>query len=136
MKKHATNLKSKTVLVVDDDQDFVAQQEAVLKAAGCNVITADNREAAEKAIREIKYDAIIMDLMIDESDDGFVLCHIAKTLHPDRPIVMVTGVVAETGMEFDAATSEEREWIKADVLLNKPIRAEQLLKELTRLLKE
>lgn len=41
---------------------------------------------------------------------------------------MVTGVTGETGIEFDAATNEERAWIKADELLAKPVRPEQLLK--------
>ena len=51
------------------------------------------------------------------------------------PVILVTGVAGETGIEFDAATEEEKSWIKADVLLSKPIRAEQVLGELTRLIK-
>jgi len=37
-------------------------------------------------------------------------------------------------MKFDASTKEERSWIKADLFLSKPIRHEQLLREIKRLL--
>ena len=45
----------------------------------------------------------------------------------------VTGVASETGIDFDASTKEERSWIKADVVLDKPIRFEQLEREIHRL---
>jgi hypothetical protein len=50
-------------------------------------------------------------------------------------VLLVTGVTSETGFEFDAQTSEERSWIKADGLLPKPIRYEQLIGEVKKLLK-
>jgi hypothetical protein len=49
---------------------------------------------------------------------------------------LVTAVTSETGLEFDAATEEERSWVKADAMLAKPLRFEQLLAELRQLLKE
>ena len=49
---------------------------------------------------------------------------------------MVTGVASETGIAFAATTAEERRWIKADARVDKPIRFEQLLREIRRLLKE
>ena len=53
---------------------------------------------------------------------------------PFLPVILATGMVSETGIEFDAATAEERSWIKADTVLNKPLRYEQLKKEIDRLL--
>jgi hypothetical protein len=49
---------------------------------------------------------------------------------------MATAVASEAGLGFDTATPEERSWVKADALLNKPIRPEQLRKEMLRLLKD
>ncbi|MDT8301464.1 MAG: response regulator [Sedimentisphaerales bacterium] len=124
------------ILVVDDDPDFLIQQEAILTAAGYDVVTACNRLEGEAKIAEQVPDAIIVDLMMDETDDGFILCYVAKKKNSDVPVILVTGVASETGIEFDAATDEERSWIKADVLLAKPIRAEQIVAELKRLLKD
>ena len=42
------------------------------------------------------------------------------------PVILVTAVASETGLDFDAATAEERGWIKADAVLDKPVRFEQL----------
>jgi hypothetical protein len=49
---------------------------------------------------------------------------------------MVTAVAAETGLAFNVKTREEHRWIKADSLLEKPVRAEQLQREIKRLLQE
>ena len=130
-----SNTTHTTVLVVDDDPDFRIQQEMILKAAGYEVLTACNRVEGEQVLADRAVDALIADLMMDESDDGFILCYAAKKKDPTMPVILVTGVAHETGIEFDAATDEEKSWIKADVLLSKPIRAEQVLGELTRLLK-
>jgi len=131
-----TERGTKTILVVDDDPDFLIQQEAILKAAGYDVVTACNRIEGEARITEQLPDAMIADLMMDETDDGFILCYTAKKKNPTMPVILVTGVASETGIEFDAATDEERSWIKADALLAKPIRAEQIVAELKRLLKD
>jgi hypothetical protein len=64
------------------------------------------------------------------------LCYTAKKKDPDFPVILVTGVTSETGIEFDVITDEERSWIKADIVLAKPVRAEQILNELKRLLKD
>jgi CheY-like chemotaxis protein len=63
-----------------------------------------------------------------------VLCHHIRKQDPSIPVILVTSVNSETGMDFDMATGEDREWIKADALLAKPIRFEQLLGEIDRLL--
>ena len=117
------------VLVIDDDPDFLVQQAAVLKGAGCQVVTAGSADEGEKAIRDgADLDVLVVDLMMERNDDGFRLCYLSKQLAPGRRVVMVTGVASETGIEFEAATREERSWIKADELLAKPVRPEQLLK--------
>lgn len=126
----------KHVLVIDDDADFLLQQELSLQAAGYSVTRAESRRDGERLLAEIKPDAMIVDLMIDENDDGFALCYLAKKQCAAMPVIMVTGVASATGIEFGAVTEEERSWIKADVLLAKPVRSEQVIGELARLLKE
>jgi len=132
----STDRKNQSILVVDDDPDFRLQQELSLKAAGYEVVTAGNRADAEALIMDTPPDALIVDLMMEQTDDGFVLCYLAKKQNPNMPVILVTGVARERGIEFDAATEEEKSWIKADVLLAKPVRAEQVLGELKRLFKE
>ncbi len=126
---------ARRILLVDDDVDFLTQTRVQLEAAGFEVVAAESVEAARGVLAESPPDAAVVDLMIDNYDDGFRLCREIKQRDPSIPVILVTGVAAETGMAFDAATKEERAWIAADVVLDKPIRFEQLRREMDRLLK-
>jgi len=126
--------KNKTVLVVDDDIDFLIQTETVLKANGFEVVKAESQKEAEELLQMLKPDLAILDLMMEHFDGGFALAYHVKKLHPGTPVIICSAVTSETGMRFDAATDEERSWIKADLFLSKPIRHEQLLREINKLL--
>lgn len=126
---------NQTVLVVDDDLDYLNVMEAQLSRAGFRVQTCDNVTSAESWLSDHTPDLVIVDLMMDNHDDGVTLCHAIKRVHPNLPIIMVTAVTSATGIEFDAHGSGTASWIKADALLAKPVRFEQLQRELTRLLK-
>ena len=125
---------NKTIVIVDDDPDFRLPLRLQLENAGFTVVEACDRDEAHAAIASQRPAAVIQDLMMDQPDTGFTLCYEMKRQHPDLPVIMVTGVASETGIEFEAITEEERSWIKADVVLAKPIRFEQLKRELDRLL--
>jgi len=124
----------KTILVVDDDEDYRFQQKVQLEAAGFNVIEADSLAGAEALLESAKPDLAVVDLMMEEMDAGFTLCYHIKKKSPSLPVILVTAVTHETGLEFDAATKEERSWVKADAMLAKPIRFDQLRREIDRLL--
>jgi hypothetical protein len=49
-------------------------------------------------------------------------------------VILVTGVTRESGMAFDRGNPEERPWSKADTVLHKPVRLEDLRREIARLL--
>lgn len=124
------------ILVVDDDVDFLAQMTLQLEARGYHVVTAETAAAARKLLAEQPPDLIVVDLMLEDPDAGFALCYQIKRDDPQRPVIMVTAVSSATGISFDVETSEERAWIKADRLLTKPVRFEQLEREIERLLKD
>jgi len=123
-----------TILLVDDDVDFITQVQVQLEAAGYTVITAGSLADAEAIIAGTRPDLAILDLMMEHSDAGFVLAHKIKQLEPPPPVILVTAVMSEKGIGFDATTPEERSWVKADVVLDKPVRFEQLQREIERLL--
>jgi CheY-like chemotaxis protein len=125
---------AKKILLVDDDIDFLAQIQTRLKALQYEVITAEGQMEAEKILAETKPDLAILDLMMEQVDGGFALAYHLKQKYPDVPVILCTAVASETGIEFDASTDEERAWIKADVFLPKPVRFEQLVREMERLL--
>lgn len=125
-----------TILVVDDDVDFLTQMTLQLEANGYQVVTAETAAAARERLAEERPALIVVDLMLEDPDAGFALCYQIKQEDPELPIIMVTAVSSATGISFDAETDEERAWIKADSLLAKPVRFEQLEREMERLLKD
>ena len=129
-----TPAQGRRVLIVDDDTDILEYEQIVLEQAGFAVSRAESRREAEDWISGQQPDIAVIDLMMETPDAGFILCHHIKKRYPQVPVVLLTCVESETGVEFDAATREERSWIKADALLKKPVRQEQLLREVNRLL--
>jgi DNA-binding response OmpR family regulator len=122
------------ILVVDDDADFRMQLRLQLQHAGFEVVSADSVAEAQQVFEVSQPDLAIVDCMLENPDDGFVLCHIFKKARPHLPIIMVTSVTQKTRIDFEAVTSEERSWVKADLLLHKPVRLESLTSEIRRLL--
>jgi DNA-binding response OmpR family regulator len=125
---------TKTILMVDDDEDFLFQQKTQLEAAGFEVITAEAAAKAEDILATKTPDVVVLDLMMENMDAGFTLCYHIRKKHPHMPVIMVSSVNHETGLEFDTTTGRERSWIKADAFLSKPIRFEQLKAQIDRLL--
>jgi DNA-binding response OmpR family regulator len=122
------------VLLVEDDHDFLFQQRLQLENAGFEVIAAQSQIEAEEVLAKVRPDVAVVDVMMEHPDSGFVLCHHIRKKDSTIPVIIVTSVNSETGLDFDVATQEDRKWINADVLLAKPIRFEQLHREIDRLL--
>ena len=131
---HAPTKTKKTVLVVDDDPDFLLQHQVLLERSGFEVVTADSHAEAKSTLEGMQPDLAVVDLMMETADAGFTLCHHVKGKYPHLPVIMVTSVNSETGLDFDTITQQQRSWIKADAFLAKPIRYEQLTQQIERLL--
>ncbi|MBS3945973.1 MAG: response regulator [Melioribacter sp.] len=122
----------KKILLVDDDIDLLEQNKLLLESKGFEVITAENSEEGLKVFQKEKPDAAIIDLIMEQMDSGFVLCYkIKKTEHGKKiPVFMLTSATYETGFKFSASSKEEKEWIKCDGIINKPVVIEDLLAKL------
>jgi CheY-like chemotaxis protein len=126
--------EAKTVLVVDDDPDILEQYGLILKADGHHVVAAASTAEAEEIILTVRPDIAILDLMMEEKDAGFVLCTQLKRLYANLPVIIVSNVTPITGLDFRPRNQEEQSWVRADVMLNKPVVAERLRAEIGRLL--
>jgi DNA-binding response OmpR family regulator len=128
-------IDKKKILLVDDDPDYLFQLTIALQDMGFDVISASSQKEAEDIIKKSRPDLAILDLMMENQDTGFILCHIIKARYPDVPIIIASAVTAETGLLFDVESDENRQWIKAEMFLDKGIRNDQLHKEINKLLK-
>ena len=125
---------TKHILVVDDDIDILEQVELTLKGAGYAVTAAEGQEDAEEKLLTFEPDLVIADLMMEEKDSGFVLCHQVKKMYPETPVIMMTAVASATGLSFTPHDGEDKTWVKADAFLDKPVLPEKLLYEVKHLL--
>ena len=122
------------ILVVDDDPDVVEQLKLVLDSAGYEVASAGGMAEAEELLLSFHPDAAVIDLMMEHQDSGFVLCHEIKRLYPGTPVLLLTAVKAATGISFEPASEEQAAWVRVDRIMDKPVRPEQLTKEVEKLL--
>ncbi len=122
------------ILFVEDDADFRTEYAQQLRDAGFTVVEAEGETPAGEFLRKDKFDLAIVDLVMENADGGFTLCYHIKKANPDMPTILITAINSEIELHFSIESESERSWIKADSLLNKPMRFEQLLFEVNRLL--
>ncbi len=123
------------ILMVDDDADFLEVQSRVLDRGGHEVATAHNgSEALDLLGKDSNFDLVILDLMMDQSDEGFTLAHRVRSLLGDGASIMIlTGVRRAHDLGFDLDSPAGRKWIDADDFVEKPISADDLLERVRRL---
>ncbi|MBN1699961.1 MAG: response regulator [Spirochaetales bacterium] len=124
------------IFAADDDPDILSQIKTGLESKGHTVVTASCDTEAEAIISAGGFDCAIIDLMMDAMDSGFVLAHHVKKKDPSIPVVIITAVADETGFTFDTNDREHSVWIKADAILNKDVRIDQLEGVIRGLIKE
>ncbi|MEI6210532.1 MAG: response regulator [bacterium] len=125
---------AKRILIVDDDTDHLEQVSLILRNAGYEVCVAQSRQEGEEQMLAKAPDLAILDIMMEEKDAGFVLAHYIKKLYPDTPVILLSAVRATTGLDISTRAMDAESWIKADAILDKPIRPDQLKTEIQRLL--
>ena len=120
------------ILLVDDDLDLLEQNKLLIESKGYEVITASSGQEGWEVFKKAKPDACVIDLIMEEHDSGFILCYKIKKNEYGKsiPVFILTSATYDTGFKFDASTSEEKEWIKADGLLNKPVIIDEFVQKL------
>ncbi len=129
------NENNRLIIIADDDMDYLFQMEHYVKSFGFEVKVVHSQKEAEVLIENTKPDLAIFDLMMERDDSGFILCYKMRRKHPKVPIILATAVASETGLSFGVSTDTDKQWIKADLYLEKGIRKDQLHKEINKLLK-
>ncbi len=122
------------ILLVDDDPDFRLKAKEMLQHFGFSVTECEGEQQAYETARRRSFDLAVVDLMMENSDSGFTLSHHFKKDYPKMPIVLLSNATSEMDIAFSRESASERSWIKADALIDKPLRFEQLLYETQRLL--
>lgn len=117
------------IAIIDDDPDILEASSLVLKSKGYDVVTANNPNDGYKIIIEKAPQLIILDVMMDEPDDGFFLAQKLRKENIKTPILMYTSISKAVGLDYDKS-----EMIPVDDFVEKPISPEQLAAKVQKLL--
>ncbi len=117
------------IAIIDDDPDILDASSLVLQSKGYEVVTASNPDDGYKLIKEQNPSLIILDVMMNEPDDGFFLAQKLRREKIDIPIIMYTSVSKTLGLEFAAG-----EMIPVDDFVEKPISPDSLIQKVEKLL--
>jgi len=118
------------IAIIDDDPDILDASSLVLTSKGYEVITATNPDDGYKIVKENSPDLIILDVMMNEPDDGFFLAQKFRKEKIKVPIIMYTSISKTTGMEFGKS-----DLVPVDEYVEKPISPDDLIEKVEKLLK-
>jgi CheY-like chemotaxis protein len=124
---------SKTILVVDDEPDVVTYLGTVLRDAGYDTMEAINGEQAMEQVRKRRPDLISLDITMPEMT-GVKTYRQLKGDEALRkiPVIIVTGV----SHDFKQFISSRAQVPTPEGYLEKPVKPEELLAEVRRLVGE
>jgi DNA-binding response OmpR family regulator len=105
------------ILIVDDDPDMVEAGRYVLEREGHTVASASNIETGLKALDENAPDLLILDVMMEEADDGLVFARKVRRKGLTIPILMLTSVNRAMGLSI----GKDEEMVPVDEFVEKPV---------------
>jgi DNA-binding response OmpR family regulator len=118
------------ILIVDDDPDMVAAGRMVLEKEGYEVSSAPNVVEGLRAVEEYDPDLLILDVMMEEPDDGLRLARDLRRKGHTLPILMLTSVNQALGIHIGA----DPEIVPVDDFQEKPADPVTLVQKVKRLL--
>lgn len=124
-------MNQKRILIVDDDPDQRLSVRLPLEAAGYAIFEAANYEKGLQAIKEVKPDLIILDVMMDTTTAGFQFALAIHSPDPDSefsafaqtPIIMLTAIHSTTPLRF----APDESYLPVQTFLEKPVDSKILL---------
>ncbi len=78
-----------TILIVDDEKNYLVVLEALLGPEGYEILTASSAEDAVRLIQESDLDLMITDMKMPGTS-GMQLLEASKEIKPDLPVIMMT----------------------------------------------
>ena len=127
------------ILIIDDDEDYLASTRALLEGEGYEVAEAVSGREGLKAARAQRPDLIVLDIMMESPIEGYTVVQALK--HCDEsgdaaeiPVVMVSSVQEDPSTLFPMAG--EMPLITPDAYFSKPLEIPKFLETVRQMLSE
>ncbi len=116
-----------TIVVIDDNTDFLFTMETFLQRNGFEVQTAEDGQKGIDLIKKERPDVILLDIMMETLFSGFEVC---KQVRADEELryIPIIGISA-MGDELDINYSQwpDYEYFRPDTFMEKPVDKQRLL---------
>ena len=119
----------KSILIIEDDDNFRSLLKALLEVDGYNIIEASNGRYAFKILQKESPDLIITDLIMDDIE-GIEIIMKVKEDSPKKPIIAISGG-GSIGPEDYLESAKD---LGADQTFSKPFTSEEMLDAVKKLL--
>jgi DNA-binding NtrC family response regulator len=113
-----------TVLVVDDDPSIRLLCRVNLELDGCTVLEAGGLNEAREALSAVSVDVVLLDVHVGR-DDGRELLRELRRSSPRTPVAFLTGSADRGALESETE--------RADAMIPKPFRLDQLISTVKKL---
>jgi DNA-binding response OmpR family regulator len=118
------------ILIVDDDPDMVEAGRIVLEREGHTVESASNVDDGLAVLEKFRPELLILDVMMEEPDDGLRFARQVRRRGHTLPILMLTGVNLAMGLHID----KDEEIVPVDEFQEKPVDPATLIRKVKQLL--
>ncbi len=121
-----------TVLVIDDDPDFLEFARIVLESRDYEVLTAESAAEGLALMRQAQPDVVLLDVVMSYTFDGL---NATREIREDpqlkgTPLILISAIVS--GEEPELFPADES--LHHDLFLSKPIEPAELLKQVKELI--
>ncbi|MBN1675200.1 MAG: response regulator [Kiritimatiellae bacterium] len=125
-----------TILLVDDDSEFLEATRGVLEGNGMTVEPAATPDEALAKVKTVKPDLVILDVMMPDGYEGF---EVARAIREELkltalPLVILTGIHQRKKVPYRFAP--DAHYLPVDVFLDKPTKPDVLVSTVQEILGE
>lgn len=121
-----------TIFIVDDDPDVIDACSLVLKREGHRIVSANSRNDGMALLKQETPDLLILDVMMEQPDDGIAMAQELRRMKFSAPILMLTSISKATGYSY----GKDDELIPVDAFEEKPLDPNKLISIVGKLLKK
>ncbi len=120
------------ILIVDDDPDITEAATIFLENEGFEVACAHDKTSGMAAVESFKPDLLILDVMMEQPDDGMTMAQELRRKSFTQPILMLTSIGMVTGLQYGS----DDDLVPVEEFQEKPVEPATLIAKVKRLLEK